>query len=237
MVESFEIESSYNTICGCMVFPKGTKKYPCVILSHGLVSSKDSDKYIALSERFAEAGIATCRFDYHGCGESSGTIEETTLTIRVENLERVAEFVFGHPLVMTDKVGILGSSFGGTTAIVKAARDKRIRCTSLWATPYRVEYREDGRISDITFKKKIFKDFARYNILGEAAKISCALVIHGEKDDVVSCEQGKTIYSYIQKPKKIIIIKNGDHIFSMPTHREKAITLSLNWFRRFFLGC
>jgi len=236
MVEPFEIESSYNTIHGIMVFPKFRKKCPCVILSHGLVSSKNSDKYIALSHSFSEAGIATCRFDYHGCGESGGNIEETTLSIRVENLEQVTEFVFKHSLVIPEKVGILGSSFGGTTAIVRAARDNRIRCTSLWATPYSIENREEDKISDIKFKKTIFKDFARYNILSEAARLSCTLVIHGERDDVVSCEQGKTIYSYIQKPKKITIIKGADHVFSKPSHREKAITLSLNWFRKFLLG-
>lgn len=235
MLEPFEIKSSYNKISGIMVIPGGKKQYPCVILSHGLVSSKESSKYTSLSESFAETGIATCRFDYHGCGESEGSIEETTLTIRIENLDSVAEFVFNHHLINPEKVGIIGSSFGGTTGVVKAARDKRIKCISLWATPYKLENKDDGRISEIKFKKTIFRDFLSYDILSEAEKVSCVLVIHGEMDEVVPYHEGKAIYKNTKRPKKIEIIKGADHIFSHPSHRRKAINLSLNWFRRYLL--
>lgn len=75
MIQDFQIKSASNTIAGLMTIPNGPGKYPCVILSHGLISSKESSKYIALSERFAGAGIATCRFDYHGCGASGALLK------------------------------------------------------------------------------------------------------------------------------------------------------------------
>jgi uncharacterized protein len=236
MIEPFEIESSYNRISGVMTIPSGKKMFPCVVLSHGLVSSKESSKYVVLSEKFAEAGIAACRFDYHGCGESGGNIEETTLTIRLENLDAVVEHIIAHNRIDGKTIGILGSSFGGSACVVKAARDPRIKCISFWATPYRVEKPEDERISEIRFKDTIYTDFATYDILSEAQKVSCALGIHGEMDEVVPCQEGKTIYRNMKKPKKMEIIKNADHVFSNPAHREKAITFALNWFRRYFLG-
>lgn len=219
-----------------MTVPDCCKKYPCVILSHGLISSKESSKYVALSESLNEAGIASCRFDYHGCGESGGNIEETTLTTRVGNLHSITEYVVNHSLVDMDKIGILGSSFGGSTCIVKAARDKRIKCVALWATPYRLEKKDDGRLSDIEFNDSIYTDFMTYDLLSEATRVSFALVMHGEMDETVPCSEGKSIYKCLKKPKKLEIIKGADHIFSNLSHREKAINLSLNWFRRFFLG-
>jgi len=234
MTESFEIDVLNSKISGIMTIPDAVKKYPCVILSHGLISSKESSKYIALSENLNDAGIASCRFDYHGCGESGGNLEETTLTTRVGNLSSVLEYVVNHNHVDADKIGILGSSFGGSTCIIKAARDKRIKCIALWATPYRLEKTEDGRISDIEFNESIYSDFLTYDLLSEAGQISCALVIHGEIDETVPCAEGKSIYKCLKKPKKIEIIKGADHIFSNLSHREKAISLSLNWFRRFF---
>jgi dipeptidyl aminopeptidase/acylaminoacyl peptidase len=239
--ESFEIRSHYNKVKGILVIPKRSvfgysRKFPCVVLSHGLVSSKDSSKYVALSEVYATEGIATCRFDYHGCGESGGNIEETTLTIRIENLDAVVDFVLSHKLVDPERLGILGSSFGGTSCVIKAARDPRVRCMSFWATPHRLDKPDDGRISDITFDETIYSDFASYDVLAEARNVSCALAIHGELDEVVPCAEGKRIYKNVKRPKKIEIIKNADHIFSQPPHREKAIHVSLNWFRRFFLG-
>ncbi|HNY70508.1 MAG TPA: alpha/beta hydrolase [Syntrophorhabdus sp.] len=235
MVKKFEVSSAHNKIAGLMIIPPGRKKRPCVILSHGLVSSKESSKYALVSEVFAEAGIATCRFDYHGCGESGGDITETTLTIRLDNLDVITEYIINHPSIDPTNIGILGSSFGGTACVLKAAKDKRIKCISPWATPYRLDKDGDGTISGIPFKETIFTDFQKYDILFEARKVSDALVIHGEMDEVVPCEEGKTIYKNMKKPKKCVIIKNGDHVLSDPIHRDRAIKLGLNWFQGYFL--
>jgi len=235
MIKNFEISSAYNKIAGLMIIPQGRrKKYPCVILSHGLVSSKESSKYALVSDIFAGAGIATCRFDYHGCGESGGDITETTLSIRLENLDVITEYIIHHPSVDPHNIGILGSSFGGTTCVLKAAKDARIKCISPWATPYRLDKDEDGTISGIPFKETIFTDFAQHDVLAEAQKVSNALVIHGEMDDIVPCVEGKTIYKSIKKPKKCVIIKGGDHTLSDPIHRDEAIKLALHWFQGYF---
>jgi fermentation-respiration switch protein FrsA (DUF1100 family) len=61
-------------------------------------------------------------------------------------------------------------------------------------------------------------------------------VVHGEADEVVPFREGKAIYKNIKKPKKLSLIKGGDHIFSVTSHREKAIELAINWFRRYLLG-
>jgi dipeptidyl aminopeptidase/acylaminoacyl peptidase len=234
MIKNFEISSIYNKISGLMVIPRGRKKYPCVVLSHGLVSSKESSKYSLISDVFAESGIATCRFDYHGCGESGGDITETTLTIRLENLDAITEYILHHPSVDPHNIGILGSSFGGTTCVLKAAKDNRIKCISPWATPYRLDNDSDGNISGILFKETIFTDFNEHDVLSEARKVSNALVIHGEMDEVVPCEEGKAIYKNMQKPKKCVIIKGGDHVLSDVSHRDRAINLALKWFQGYF---
>ena len=235
MIESFEVKSLGFRIKGVLTTPRGNKKYPCIILSHGLISSKESSKYLAISENLVQDGIATCRFDYHGCGESEGSIEDTTLTIRVGNLDSVFEYVLTHHLIDPERIGILGSSFGGSACIVKSARDKRVRCISLWATPYILEKQGDGRISDIEFRDTIYNDFSTYDLLSEAKKISYALVVHGEDDETVPVHEGKAIYKNIKRPKKLSIIKGGDHIFSIASHREKAIELAINWFRHYLL--
>jgi dipeptidyl aminopeptidase/acylaminoacyl peptidase len=236
MAETFKIDTRYNRVVGILSIPKNGKEYPCVILCHGLISSKESSKYLALSEELNGAGIATCRFDFHGCGESGGNIEETTLTIRVENLDAVVEYVLSHTCIDRERIGILGSSFGGSTCIVKGAGDERVKCISLWATPHKLEKEDDGRISGVQFNESIYSDFATYDLLGEAKKLSRTLVIHGELDEVVPCTEGKAIYDRIKKPKKLEIIKGADHVFSNLPHRERANSLSLNWFRRYFLG-
>ena len=219
-----------------MVLPEGKGKFPCVVLSHGLISSKESSKYVAISERFAKAGIASCRFDYHGCGESGGNIEETTLSIRLDNLNTIVDYVLHHDSINPDKTGIIGSSFGGTAGLIKSARDKRIKCVSLWATPYVLVKEEDGSIDNIFFKDDIYIDFLTYDILSESGNVTCALVIHGEIDETVPCIEGKRIYESLQQPKHLEIIEGGDHVFSDPSHRERVIDLALNWFDKYLLN-
>jgi hypothetical protein len=235
MTEQCEVRSGPYRIRGILTAPERGGRFPCVVLSHGLISSKDSSKYVALSAAFLAAGVASVRFDYQGCGESDGSIEETTLSARVANLDAVAEWVFAHPSLDAGKVGLLGSSFGGSTSLVKAARDRRIRCLSLWATPYLLAKKDDSSLSEIDFKDALYEDFARYDLLLEAKTVSCVLVIHGEADEVVPSREGKAIYERVKRPKRFELIKGADHIFSVPGHRERAIATSVNWFRRFLV--
>ena len=234
MIEPFEVRSGPYRIRGLLTLPEGGGKHPCVILSHGLISSKESSKYRALSAAFLSSGMASCRFDYHGCGESEGRIEETTLSRRIEDLDAVVDWVCRYPSLDNGKIGLLGSSFGGCTSLAKAARDRRITCVSLWATPHLLEKKEENPPAEISFSDSLYKDFAGYDLLAEAKKVSRALVIHGEMDEVVPAHEGKAIYGHLKKPKKWELIAGGDHVLSVPGHRERAIALSSSWFRRFF---
>jgi uncharacterized protein len=233
ITEQFQVTSGDHLVTGILSIPESVERVPCVILSHGLVSSKESSKYIYLSERFCDAGIAACRFDYHGCGESGGNIAETTLTIRVRDIESVLEHVLGHPSIESDRIGILGSSFGGSTALVEAAKNEKVRCVALWATPYVLEQKKDDTIADIPFQPSIFEDFLTYDLLSEAHKVSRAILIHGELDEVVPCLEGRAIYDHLKRPKKFFMIKGGDHTFTALAHRDRAAELSLAWFRRY----
>ncbi len=235
IVEKFQIKSGDHEIAGVLSLPEGSGPFPCAILSHGLVSSKESSKYIYLSEHFCAMGIAACRFDYHGCGESGGDLSRTTLTTRIGDLEAVLEHVSSHPLIGSGRIGALGSSFGGATTLVEAARNKSIRCVALWATPYLLDEKEDTSISGITLERSIYTDFATYDLLHEAQKVSRGIVVHGEMDEVVPCGEGKAIYARLMEPKKFLLIEGADHTFTDQSHRDRAAEASLDWFKRFLL--
>src|SRR6266702_2311824 len=61
--------------------PEGRRRVPCVVACHGLGASKDSDKYLLLGAELPAAGLALARFDFRGCGESSGDEEDTTIAV------------------------------------------------------------------------------------------------------------------------------------------------------------
>jgi dipeptidyl aminopeptidase/acylaminoacyl peptidase len=231
MIETFYLQSAYNRISAVLARPDDhDRAYPCVVLSHGLVSSKDSSKWVQLAERLMDAGVAACRFDYHGCGESTGDIRHTSLTKRLENLSAIIDYLVNHYAVDGARLGIIGSSFGASTALIKAARDPRIRCTSLWATPHLLEKKDEETVSEILFDDELYDDFSSYDILGEAARVSRSLVIHGTADEVVPYREGVDIYQALSDPKACELIDGADHILSDPVHRERAVSLALRWF-------
>ena len=233
MIEEFQVISGDHTLSAVFTAPDGPGSFPCVVLSHGLVSSKESSKWVYLSELLLARGMVSCRFDYHGCGESGGDISETSLTIRIRDLETILAHLLTRQSVDRSRVAILGSSFGGATALVEAAKNPGIRCVALWATPYMLDAKKDASIDGILFKPLIYEDFSRYDLLAEARKVSRGLVVHGEQDEVVPAFEGKTIYDNLKEPKKFELIRGADHTFTEQAHRERAAELSLTWLERY----
>lgn len=232
MNERFELPAPVMKVSGILTIPDNHVNHPCMVISHGLISSKDSSKSMALAEAFCSAGIASCRFDYHGCGESEGDLKDTTLTIRLQNLRMVVDYVRQHEGVNPSAIGLSGSSFGGSTALLLAALDPTIRCTILMATPYRLEEKPDDELDEVGFAD-IYNDFSKYDLLGQAEKVSRVLVIHGENDETVPWTEGKAIYDHLSDPKRFELVKEGDHVFSDPIHRDRVIQLSVDWSKHF----
>jgi uncharacterized protein len=231
MTEQFVLPAPALKVWGVLAIPDNPVKHPCVILSHGLISSKESSKSVALADAFYAAGIASCRFDYHGCGESEGNLRDTTLSIRLKNLATVVEYIRRQNLLDPRAIGLLGSSFGGSTTLLLAAQDKTMRCAILLATPHRLEKRPDDELDQIGFTD-IYDDFSQYDLLAEAGKVSCGLVIHGDNDETVPWNEGMAIYRNLLEPKRFELVKGGDHVFSDPDDRDSVIRLSVDWFKR-----
>lgn len=123
--EKVSFMSEGQKISGVLHLPDG-KNPLCVIASHGLLSSKDSEKYIALGERFSQEGMAMLRFDFRGIGESEGRMEDDTVSRRVIDLGTAIAFVRSHP-ALGKKIGFIGSSLGGYVSLIRASMDQQIK--------------------------------------------------------------------------------------------------------------
>lgn len=233
MEERFEIESKYNVIRGIIEYPGTDRKSPAVLLSHGLYSSKDSEKYVMLSSVLSSEGFVAVRFDYHGSGESGGDISETNLTVRLDNLRTTYEYIVQKERIDPERIGILGSSLGGTLAIVFSSMERTIKALVILATPYAIRERERGDISEPELNRQFFIDFAKYNVLESASRIRWALVIHGEKDQVVEPSHAFKIFNSLLPPRRLEILKDGDHTISDPKLREDVVMSALSWFKRY----
>lgn len=245
MGQLVEIYNQGQKMFGNLCIPQ--EKAPCVLMSHGLESSKDGNKWLVLAPRLYDAGFASLRFSYRGCGEgeerSEGEFEDTNLTNRISDYRAATDFL-QRARVNTARIGAIGSSFGGTVAL--AARDERIRAMVTLATPSHfpspseegLEQIRDKGYFELNSGKRLragfHEDFRRYNIYEEVKKIYCPLlIIHGSLDDVVPVEHAYELYSYANEPKRLEVIEGANHIFDKPEHLDTVIRLSLEWFKRY----
>ena len=221
---------------------------PCVIMSHGLEGSKDGEKWLLLAPRLYDAGFAFLRFNYRGCGEegrekSEGKFEETTLSRRIKDYRAALDFV-ETAAVDKNRLGVIGSSFGGTVAI--AAQDKRIKAMVALATPCRFnapskEHLRAHQARDFfdlpsgrRLKAEFWHDIRRYDVCHAAGKTGCPLlIIHGGADKDVPVENAHQLYENTKEPKRLEIIEGGDHGFKNPAHLEQVIGLTCQWFKRY----
>jgi dipeptidyl aminopeptidase/acylaminoacyl peptidase len=232
-MEKVSFISEGRKISGVLHLPeKGTPS--CIIASHGLLSSKDSEKYIALGERISREGMAMLRFDFRGVGESEGGEEDNTISKKIADLSAAVDFIGSYP-GLGEGIGLIGSSLGGFVSLVRASMDKRVKATAIWATPHHLD--------DLKTKKKdestplppeaFFEDLPRHRLLPLLSKVSHCMVIHGEKDELVPVEQAWEIFYHLAGPKRIHVIEEANHRLTDPAHRQRAIELSVGWFKKY----
>lgn len=231
--DKVSFESEGYILSGVLHLPRRDNP-PCVIASHGLQSSKESEKYIALGERISSEGIAMLRFDFRGIGDSEGSEEDNTISKKIADLSAAVDFVKSYP-GMGESIGLIGSSLGGLLSLLKASADKRIRAVVVWATPHHLDdlKMKERDASTPLPPEAFFEDLPRHRLLPLLGKVSRCMVIHGEKDELVPVEQAWEIFHHLSEPKEIHVMEEADHRLTHPGHRRRAIELSVGWFKKY----
>lgn len=232
-VEKVYFKSEGKRISGILHLPEKINP-SCVIASHGLLSSKDSEKYIALGEQISREGISMLRFDFRGIGESEGGEEDNTVSKKIADLSAAIDFIRSYP-GLGNRIGLIGSSLGGFLSLIKASEDKEIRTIVIWATPLHLDdlgtkkQEEDYPLPPEAF----FEDLPKHRLVPLLHKVSNCLVIHGEEDELVPLDQALGIFYNLSVPKEIHVIGGADHRLTDPAHRQRAIELSVDWFKKY----
>jgi fermentation-respiration switch protein FrsA (DUF1100 family) len=78
-----------------------------------------------------------------------------------------------------------------------------------------------------------FEDLPKHRLLPLLPKVSNCLVIHGEKDELVSVDQALKIFRNLSLPKEIHMIGGADHRLTDSIHRQRAMELTVEWFKKY----
>ncbi len=243
-IQRAEFLSGGQRVVGMIHFPQkeDAEKRRAVITCHGLMSNKDSQKYREIADMFSAQGLAVLRFDFRGNGESEGSGD--ILSNRIMDLKAAIQFTTRKGF---KSIGLLGSSYGGATAIIVASKTPEIKCLVTWSTPCKlVELFESINRKDVENRSRnqkpthkaidtseFMKDLAGHSVVEASKKVSNILVMHCKGDIVVPWSHAKIIYENAKEPKRLRIFEKGDHQFLNPSIRKEALELSLNWSTKF----
>ena len=197
------------------------KRLPLTVICHGFVGSRIGvDRlFVNAARLLADEGHIVVRFDYAGCGESTGVYGDLGIDAMLEQTQAVLDYALQCGDVDPQRVTLIGHSLGGAIALLTAGRDSQ--------TDY----------LGYTFTPNYFETLGRHQPFQEASKFQGdVLLIHGTSDDVIPADY-TFLYQKVfwmrsdgQCDKEIVF--QADHTYSNGEHREQLYDKTLEWLRQ-----
>lgn len=219
-----------------------TPPAPGVILCHGMESTKEGTKHKRLGELLSSRGIAVLRFDFSYVGESEGDFADLTFRGEVEDLAGAWDFFHAR---VAGPIGLLGSSMGGTVALLFAAREPGVRALATIAAvarpvrtlaeirPTELErWRKDGVYSfgGVRLKSSFLEDVETLDVLAACRSVACpTFLAHGDADRVVPCSDAEEIAASLGGDHRLKIYPGADHRFSKPADLGELLADLAGW--------
>jgi putative phosphoribosyl transferase len=176
-----------------------------VLFAHGWGSSQASPRNRMAAEALVAKGFAALLFDFTGHGESEGTEADRTLDQQVDDLGAAIGLLETLDEVDSSRVGVMGASSGAAVALLRAAKDPRIRALVLRsANPTGAEAAAPG------------------------VKVP-TMLIAGEYDDPIRAANEKLL-ARLGGPARLAVVPRGNHLFEDPEALREAIGLTTAWF-------
>ncbi|WP_033926802.1 alpha/beta fold hydrolase [Sphingomonas sp. 35-24ZXX] len=203
---------------------------PTLVFLPGYASDMTGTKALALDAWAAGQGLAMLRFDYAGCGASSGAFEDQALADWLGDVLALLDTVASGPVVL------IGSSMGGWLALLAAlARPQRVvGLVGIAAAPdftmwgfsqeEKMTILTEGRLERasaygpepmVTTRRFWQSGEGNRVLIGEIAFDGPVRLIHGQADADVPWQYALETQKQLRSTDvQLLLIKDGDHRLS-----------------------
>jgi dipeptidyl aminopeptidase/acylaminoacyl peptidase len=259
MEHYIQIATNHGDLSAVIHYPRGESqgnnmqtRWPLIMMCHGFVGNKIGvDRLFVKAARvFNAKGYMVLRFDYAGCGESTGDYGAGGLAALVEQNQRVIDYALDMDCVDSSQIVLLGHSLGGAAAVLTAAKDSRVKTLVLWSSVAQPlndivrivserKYEEAVRKGSVDFQgyeltKDFFESLSKQHPFQHAVKFAGdVLLIHGTSDEVIPvdyCFQYQRVFwlrSSGQCDKEVIL--QADHTFSTRDSTQQLLQKTIDW--------
>jgi pimeloyl-ACP methyl ester carboxylesterase len=244
---------------------------PVVVICHGFKGFKDWGFFPFLGERLAAAGFAAVSFNFSGSGIGPDLHNFTemerfaadTVSRQVDDLGLVLDAVvtgdIGAGEADPSRLGLLGHSRGGGTALVRAREDRRVGALVTWSAVASFvrwtereleEWRRRGWMEFLNTRTQqmmrmnwsMVEDYranaARFDLPAAAAALRVPwLLVHGDQDLSVRVDEGRTLFAAADQARsELLVVPGTGHTFGVEhpwkgttPALERAIERSISW--------
>lgn len=221
---------------------KGAPPYPCILQLHGMTLSKEQwwkndswHKGPPLSPKLLAEGFAVLAIDYpfHGDRSILNKYESTSRMLfrqkriykfrsmvvnGVIDCRRALDYLESREEIDSTRLGVIGSSIGGTMSLILTGVDSRITMTTVLVAPVLMRPIYEGQ-PDIS-------SIAPYNFI-RAFDRRPLLMLMGKNDDFnYTVDEARALFDLIEGDSKEIVFYDCKH--RLP---EEHVSKALEWFK------
>lgn len=230
----------------------GFERWPLIIICHGFIGNRIGvDRlFVKAAREFSSKGFLVLRFDYGGCGESTGDYGAGGLNAMIDQTRSVLDYAAGLDFVDHSRVILLGHSLGGATALLTAAKDSRVKTLVLWsavAHPHndivrivgKSEYEklQAGSFIDhhgYALTSKFFHSLSQNQPFEQLRRITAdVLILHGTADEVIPVDYAplyqKIFWMRQEGQCDLELIFQADHTYSSKDATEQLFSKTNDW--------
>lgn len=238
MTEIFEFTDGRNTLFGSFHYPETGGNCPLVVLLTGDgPNGSKSLTWTNLTKMLNEVGIATFTFDFSGLGDSPGEYRELTLSLGCENFRGVMD-VIKKGEHDPNRIGVIGSSYGGNVALLEAANFPEIKALGFksasaflpegYVTQYGLDeverWGETGYSEEIGLNYTAVLDSLMHNTFERASHIKApARFVHGTADSAVPIRHVRDL-AKLMPNASIYEVEGADHWYAENDEWDRMAT-------------
>lgn len=210
-----------------------TKSNKLAILCPGYLDSKEYYHLKSMSTELTSNGYTCVRFDPTGTWDSTGSINDYTMTRYLKDVASIVEYMKRKAKV--SNLLVAGHSRGGQAALLYAARNQvntviaampsggpltsqDVHNYTVWEeTRKQISYRnipESRKQRKFVVPFNYLQDIYKYDMITEVARITARVVfIAGELDDVCPPKSVESLFNMTLGPKSFSILKGIGHSY------------------------
>jgi dipeptidyl aminopeptidase/acylaminoacyl peptidase len=254
--EWIQIENQGEKISAVLHKPLNTLgKAPAVAIFHGFGGTKSGKHrlYVKMADRLAAMGAYVLRIDYRGSGDSEGCFSEKVIDDHLSDAMLSIKFLEEIENVDSNRIGILGRSYGGIVSILAAAKKGNIKTIALWAPvfyakPWLSLLEEFQANPDFDPSEPVYfigeetnplfvQQFFTLDLSQEMPNLenTSLFVAHGVQDELVGIEhmqQYKLSRNAAKAESLFLELENSNHDFDEPHEQKQLQDDTFSWFQK-----